>query len=346
MRLNWKRIPLKLWIIAAVGLIVFVGAVVGVRQYYFANLKPVSSSQKTVIFTVPSGATISQIGSLLSKQSLIRSSWVFEWYVHSANLSDSLEAGTFALSPSDSVQQIASTISSGHVAEGIVTILPGKNIIQIENSLINDGFSPSSVKQALSPTNYAGLPIIADKPASVSSLEGLMYPNSFDKTSTTLPTQILRESLIEMGQHITPSLQTALANEGLSVYQGITLASIVQQEVSKPSAMAQAAQVFISRLKQGMPLGSDVTANYGAVINGHAPSLTYNSPYNTLIHTGLPPTPISTISQAALNAVVHPANTQWLYFVTGDNGVTYFEQTLQQHNADVAQYCHKLCSEP
>ncbi len=344
--MNLKRIPLKIWITFVLGLIIFVSAIIGVRQYYFANLKPVSENTKTVIFTVPSGATISQIGNLLSKDSLIHSPWVFEWYVHSANLTNSLEAGTFALSPSDSVQQIASIVASGHVAEGVVTILPGKNLNQVTNTFINDGFSPTSVKLALDPSNYLGLPIIADKPASVNTLEGLLYPDSFDKTSTTLPSQILRESLVEMGQHITASMQAAFASEGLSVYQGIILASIVQQEVSKPSAMAQAAQVFIARLKQGMPLGSDVTANYGAIINGHAPSLTYDSPYNTLINTGLPPTPIGTVSQASLVAVAHPANTQWLYFVTGDNGVTYFEQTLQQHNADVAQYCHKLCSQP
>ena len=141
-------------------------------------------------------------------------------------------------------------------------------------------------------------------------------------------------------------MQADFAQEGLNIYQAITLASIIQQEVAKPTDMAQAAQVFISRLKQNTPLQSDVTANYGAVIAGQPPSLSFNSPYNTLLHAGLPPSPIGTISQTALNAVAHPANTQWLYFVTGDNGTTYFEQTLAQHNSDVANYCHKLCSQP
>jgi UPF0755 protein len=340
------RIPRKLWIIAIVSLLLLVGAVIGVRQYYFANLKPASNNPKTVIFTVPNGATVSQIGNMLSSYGLISSPWVFEWYVHSAGLNTKLEAGTFALSPSYSLQQIASIIASGHVAEGQVTILPGKTIAQIQDSLINDGFKPQAVSAALNPANYANLPIIADKPSSVNTLEGLLYPDTFDKTSTTQPSQIIRESLTEMGQNITPSFQAAFAKEGLSVYQAITLASIIQQEVNKPTDMSQAAQVFLTRLASGTPLGSDVTANYGAIAAGHAPSLSYDSPYNTLIHTGLPPTPIGTVSQAALNAVANPAHTQWLYFVTGDNGVTYFEQTLAQHNADVAAYCHKLCQEP
>lgn len=341
-----RRIPRKLWVVGVCTMVIVVAAVIGIRQYYFVNLKPVSNNQKSVILTVPSGATVSQIANMLKTNNLIRSAWVFEWYVHSENLTDKLEAGTFALSPSDTLQQIAAIISSGHVAEGIVTILPGKTLDQIETTLINNGFSPNDAQSALNPANYNGLPILADKPAAENTIEGLLYPDSFDKTSATTATQILRESLTEMGQHITPALQASFANEGLNVYQALTLASIIQQEVSKPSDMSQAAQVFLTRLKQGTPLGSDVTANYGAILNGQPPSLSYNSPFNTLIHTGLPPTPIGTVSQAALNAVADPAPTQWLYFVTGDNGVTYFEQTLQQHNADVAQYCHILCSQP
>jgi UPF0755 protein len=185
---------------------------------------------------------------------------------------------------------------------------------------------------------------LADKPANA-SLEGLLYPDSFQKDANTNPSQIISESLVEMGQHLTPSLQAAFAAEGLTTYQGITLASIVEQEVSKPSDQAQAAQVFLSRLKLNMPLGSDVTALYGAIVAGQTPSLTYNSPYNTLLHTGLPPTPISNVNAQALNAVAHPANTNWLYFVTGDNGTTYFEQTAQQHQADTNAYCHVLCSQ-
>jgi len=339
-------IPRRLWVVGTILLVVLLGAIITIRQYYFANLKPVSDSQKTIILNIPSGSTVSQIGNILQNHKLISSSWVFEWYVHSDNLNNQLEAGTFALSPSDSVATIASIIASGHVAEGTVTIIPGTTIAQISNSLINDGFSIANVKAALNPAQYSNLPIIADKPANVDTLEGLLYPNTFDKTSTTSASTIIAESLQEMGQLITPSLQAAFAAEGLSVYQGITLASIVEQEVSKPSDRAQVAQVFLSRLKQGIPLGSDVTANYGAVVNNQLPSLSYNSPYNTLIHTGLPPTPIGTVGISALDAVAHPAATNWLYFVTGDNGVTYFETTLTQHNADTAMYCHKLCSQP
>ena len=77
-------------------------------------------------------------------------------------------------------------------------------------------------------------------------------------------------------------------------------------------------------------LGSDVTAYYGAIIAGHAPTTTYDSPYNTLLHTGLPPTPISTVSASSLYAAGHPASTDWLYFVSGDDGNTYFHKLCGQ----------------
>ena len=335
-----------MWFIGFSLMVSFFAALIGVRMYYFANLKPASQVQKTVIVNIPSGSTVTQIGNILYHYHLITSTWVFEWYVHSQNLNNKLEAGTFALAPSDNLGQIAAIIASGHVAEGTVTILPGKTIAQIKDALINNGFLPNQVTAAFNPALYHNLPILADKPASANSLEGLLYPDTFDKTSTTPVSTIINESLVEMGQHITPTMQTDFANEGLSVYQAITLASIVEQEVSKSSDRSQAAQVFLTRLKQSIPLGSDVTANYGAIINGQSPSLSYDSPYNTLLHPGLPPTPIGSVSLSSLNAVANPASTNWLYFVTGDNGVTYFEQTLQQHNADTSQYCHKLCAQP
>ena len=115
--------------------------------------------------------------------------------------------------------------------------------------------------------------------------------------------------------------------------------------MSKQSDRSQAAQVFLKRLKSDISLGSDVTAYYGALLAGQKPSVNYDSPYNTHLHKGLPPGPISNVSASSLNAVAHPADTDWLFFVTGDDGTTHFTRTLEDHEAATAQYCHKLCSE-
>jgi UPF0755 protein len=113
--------------------------------------------------------------------------------------------------------------------------------------------------------------------------------------------------------------------------------------VSKPADQAQVAQVFLKRLQIDMPLGSDVTANYGSLVAGKGKNLEYDSPYNTLIHKGLPPTPISTVTENALYATTHPANTDWLFFVAGDDGTTYFSHTAEEHDQLAQKYCHKLC---
>lgn len=315
------------------------------HHIYDLNLRPLSNTPATKVFTVAEGDSVKQISDKLEQQHLIRSAWAFQLYVHGKEVGDKLQAGTYALSPSEDVPTIVKDLTRGNVSTQLVTVLPGRRIDQVRADLINDGFTPSAVDQALDPVQYASLPVLAFKPATVNTLEGLLWPDSFQRDSTTAPTQIIRESLTEMGQHLTPDVQSAFAAEGLSTYQGLILTSMVEQEVNKPSDQTQVAQVFLSRLKGGGTLGSDVTANYGAIRAGRAPSLSYDSPYNTLLHPGLPPTPISSISQSSLYAATHPASTGWLYFVTGDNGTTYFSTNLQDHQAQTQQYCHKLCSQ-
>ena len=339
------RVPRRVWVIFTVLVLAVIVGIFAVRHVYNLELRPVSTSQSTQIFTVTEGSSVTQIADQLESRHLIRSAWAFELYVHSQELSDQLQAGTYAFSSSQGAASIVTTMTKGKIATKLVTILPGKRIDQVRADLINDGFSPTSVNAALNPAQYSGLPALAFKPASVDTLEGLLWPDSFDKDSSTQPSFIIRESLVEMGQHLTPALQASFAAEGLTTYQGLTLASIVEQEVSKQSDRTQVAQVFLSRLKANMMLGSDVTANYGAIEAGQSPSLTYDSPYNTLLHTGLPPSPISTVDTSSLDAVAHPASTNWLYFVTGDNGTTYFSTNLQDQQSLTKEYCHKLCAE-
>lgn len=339
-----RRLPKRVWWLLVGVIALIVAGIFVSRHVYNLDLQSVSNSPETQIFKVEEGSSVKQIATDLQKDHLIRSAWAFQLYIHSKELSNQLQAGSYALSPSQDIDSIVTTLTKGRVATMLVTILPGRRIDQVRADLINDGFSPTAVDQALDPGQYADISTLAFKPAGVTTLEGLLWPDSFQKDSTTSPSFIIRESLVEMGQHLTPDVQAAFANEGLTTYQGLTLASVVEQEVNKPEDQAQAAQVFNSRLKSGMMLGSDVTANYGAIESGRAPSLSYDSPYNTLQHPGLPPTPISTINLSSLAAVAHPAGTNWLYFVTGDDGTTYFSTTFQDHQALTAKYCHKLCS--
>ena len=324
--------------------VLFIVALVAGQLVYSGDLKPASNIQQTQIITIKPGSGVALIAEQLAAAHLIKSAWALQLYAYFHGASAKFQAGSYALAPNTGLPQIVTTLTQGRTASRLITILPGRRIDQIQADLINDGFSPKDVVQALKPAQYAGLPILQLVPAKTATLEGLLWPDSYQKDATTSPNYIIHEALLAMSKHLTPIVIEAFNAQGLSPYQGLTLASIVEQEVSKPTDRNQAAQVFLSRLKTGVVLGSDVTAFYGSYAAGQMPNLTYDSPYNTLKNPGLPPGPISLVSDGSLAAVAHPANTNWLYFVAGDDGTTYFSRTLAEHEALTAKYCHKLCS--
>lgn len=339
-----KRWPKILSIMIIIVIILGVGSVIAVRQVYNQNLMPVSGNQKRVIVDIPTGSTVSDISKILKSNGLIRSTWAFEQYVRNNNLGSDLKAGTYALQPSQSVQEIVNIISEGKIKTDLVTFVPGYRIDQIRKTLIQSGFDESAVDAALDPTKYANHPALVDKPASA-NLEGYLYPESYQKTAETTPEDIIILALDQMSQRLTAELRGAISRQGLSMFEGITLASIVEQEVSSADDREQAAQVFLKRLQSGIKLQSDVTVIYGAVAAGQPPSLSYSSAYNTFENLGLPVGPISNVSESSLQAVANPADTDWLFFVSGDDGVTYFSKTVAEHEALVEQHCKELCSQ-
>ncbi|MEO7364644.1 MAG: endolytic transglycosylase MltG, partial [Candidatus Saccharimonadales bacterium] len=341
-----RRLPSRIIKLLAGLVVVIIIGTFAVHNRYNQALKPVSADQSTQIFTVDQGASVDNIATNLEKAKLIRSAWALKLYVHSKELGMSLQAGTYALSPSQGTVKIVSLLTQGKVSTRLVTILPGQRIDQIRADLINSGFTPSDVDSALDPAQYADLPVLSFKPADVNTLEGLLWPDSFQRDANTVASTIIRESLKAMGGHLGSDVQTAFAAENLTTYQGLTLTSIILREDGNADDQPQVAQVFLSRLKQSMVLGSDVTAIYGSQQAGKGNSLTYDTPYNTHLHTGLPPTPISTINLPSLRAATHPSTTtDWLFFVAGDDGTTYFAKTLAEHEANTAKYCHKLCGQ-
>lgn len=337
-----RRWPRRLSIVLAVGLAIILALTITMRQLYDRNLRPVSEDMTTQLVTVDDGASVEQIAESLEQKKLIRSAWAFKLYVSIQQVRGELQAGTYALAPSQSVAQIVAQLTHGKVATNMVTILPGQRIDQIRQSLINDGFKEADVDAALEPSQYASYPALVDKPANA-SLEGYLFPDTFEKTANTTAKDIVEESLKAMDRQLTPDLRAAFAKHGLSTYQAIILASMVEREASKVADRKQVAQTFLLRIQKDMSLGSDPTAFYGAILDGKPASVTYDSPYNTLLHKGLPPTPISNVSASSLQAVAYPSNTDWVYFVAGDDGTVHFSRTLEEHEALIDQYCHKLC---
>jgi len=337
--------PLVLLVSAVVAVALAVGGVLFVRNLYHQNLKAVSASQKSHLFTIESGEAVQTTASNLEKAGLIRAAWAFEWYIRNEDLGDDLQAGTYSLRPNLSVPEIAEVLTQGKIATDLVTILPGQRLDQIRRALIDKyGFGQEAVDAALQPDQYSGHPALVDKPTGA-SLEGYLYPESFQKTAETSPAKIVAASLDEMQKHLTPELRAGIVRQGLTVHQGVILASIIEQEVSNPDDKKTVAQVFLRRLREERRLESDATAQYGAIQAGQKPSIQFSSPYNTYENKGLTPTPISNVSGSSLAAVANPSATNYLYFVAGDDGKTYFSSTLVEHEALTKQHCKTLCSQ-
>lgn len=352
-KLNPRRWPRVLAIGLGIILLLLAGSAYMVRRTYNQHLLPLSSDTTKVPVTILFDSSYKDIAQTLKAKNLIRSSWSMEWFVRTKGLNDKLLAGTYSFSQSQTVPEIVEMLRSGKVATDLVTILPSKRLEEIRLDLIKAGFSVNSVDLALDPANYSGHPAISDKP-SEANLEGYLFPESFEKAAITTPEDIIRKSLDEMAKQLTPELRIAVAKRGLSLHKAITMASIIEEEISyhdisrEIDDRRQVAQVFYLRLKSGMRLESDPTAHYGAFLAGAQPSVTFNSDYNTYKRDGLPPGPISNVSKGSLDAVVNPAATDWLYFVSGcdnpgDDIRTYFSRSLKDHEALIAKKANHEC---
>jgi UPF0755 protein len=330
-------------VIFVVLLIALVASAASAAWWYQSNIQPVSqATSEEVIVTITEGASVVEIAAQLESVGLIRSATAFDWYTRLNGVRGSLQAGSYRFSASESVSQIIERLRTGDVATDLITILPAQRLDQVRSALLQAGFSTEEITVALNPATHAGHPALADKPASA-NLEGYLYPETFQRTATTSATEVVRASLDVLAEVLTPSLKQQLLAQGLSVHDAVIMASIVEREVSSAEDRAKVAQVFLKRYKEGMMLGSDPTALYGALLAGIEPSVFADTPYNTRLYTGLPPGPINNVSRASLEALANPANTEYLYFVSGDDGNTYFSYTLEEHEALTAQYCIELC---
>jgi UPF0755 protein len=326
-------------------LAIFLGGLWALRSWYTISLRPVSSSMTSQYFTVETGSGVHQIAVKLKRANLIRSPKAFETYVRGNELHDQLQAGTYSLRPSMDVQQIVKKMVDGDVAKNLLTILPGKRLGQIKQAFVKSGYSSAEINSAFDPVHYSGHPALASLPAGA-SLEGYLYPDSFQKESDTPAQIIVRESLDEMQKRLSANVVAGFKNQSLSTFQAITLASIIQQETDDPDAQPTVAQVFLLRLNRGMALQSNVTANYAADIAGKPRSINIKSSYNTYLHKGLTPGPIGNVTISALSAVARPSHTDYLYFVAGDDDKIHFSHTAQEHSDQIDRYCRQKCLQP
>lgn len=240
-------------------------------------------------------------------------------------------------------------------------IRPGETIYDIKKNLLTVDRNGGDTEGELLPTyteaeiNAAfaasyDFAFLKNRPAGA-TLEGYLYPETHNINGESTVEELLEVFLTEMDKVITENnLEAAYAEHGLTLHEGITLASMVQKEASSPE-QPTVAQVFLSRLNYGWRLGSDVTVTYALdtvdpnreIYTDNQAALQIDSCYNTRVYFGLPCGPIANPGLNALLAVANPTDTAYLYFLTGDDGVMYYSYTEAEHNQNAYLHCQTLC---
>ena len=238
------------------------------------------------------------------------------------------------------------------------TIAPGETIFDVKKNLLavkrgenTPNYTAEEVEAAFS-TDY-DFEFLKERPAGA-SLEGYLYPETHEFYATDNAETVLKRFLEEMGKVIEENgLIEKYAGHGLTLFQGVTLASLVQEEsVSNANDQATVAQVFYSRLNYGWRLGSDSTVTYAldvldperTIYRDNAAALQIDSCYNTRLYAGLPCGPIANPGKSALLAVAEPSDAAYLFFLTGDDGLMYYSYTEAEHNQNIYLHCQVLCN--
>lgn len=336
-----------------------------------SNEKESNSVCEYQTIEISAGESVKQIANNLKQADLIRNPMAFELYARINNLHAKLKTGKYSFRKTMSARAIAKQLVNGVVSSDVfnLTILPGTNLLgdkgKSQTGIIHQfrtlGYSEEEINQAL--TKHYDNPVLkglyADEtklsnpeiPVKL-ALEGYLYGETYQFYNHEKLENVITTILNQFNDVVVSNqLEEKFKARGLSLREGIILASIIQKE-ARTEDMPGVSMVFQNRLRQGIALGSDVTSTYAADIVGinratatNADILAVNSLYNTRKFPGLPPGPIAVPSKAALLAVAEPDNSKasMLYFLTGDDGLMYYSSTDAEHNQKIRDHCQKLC---
>jgi UPF0755 protein len=306
------------------------------------ELAPEQSNQRQqVVVAVEPHESLSTLVAALRDDRLIRSSLVFELYARANGLDNHIHPGKFVLDRGMGASELVAVLEAKAAVLPIkVTIPDGLRAQQEAAVLAGYGlFSKASYLSQVDGGNFAGIPPLPGA-SSNASWEGLAFGDTFVVRPSISAHQFLQLQLEDFAHKERTAIIAGAAKVGLNPYQVVVLASIVEAEATTAKDRGLVAGVFFNRLKQGMPLQSDVTIIYAMSVAGMGNtkfSTSFASPYNTYLHAGLPPGPIDSPGAVSLNAVLHPTSSRYLYFVSLKNGTMLFATTAAQHQQQVQE---------
>jgi UPF0755 protein len=304
---------------------------------------PLDPSSQPRPFEIPMGDSIPSIAERLQQQGLIRDASAFRAYLVYAGLDTTLQAGSYQLSPAMTAVQIAHSLQDATPAEVTFNILSGWRAEELAASLPTSGLriTPEDFLAALL-TYPRSHPFLESLPPAA-SLEGFLSPGPYRFSREAGIADLLAAFLDRFERQLTSEILQAFENQGLTVFEAVILASIVERESVVNAEMPLIASVFLNRLAISMKLDADSTVQYALGYNEiqntwwtnplSAADLQIDSPYNTYRYPGLPPGPIANPSLEALQAVAFPPQSPYYYFraACDGSGEHLFAETYDEH---------------
>jgi len=331
-------------------------AAVSLTSYFYikSSLEPVDpGSKKEVVVDIPIGSSVSYIAQTLEDSGLVKNARVFKYYVKFKNESEFM-AGEYHMNPSMTFQEIIESLKTGRIMQEPVftmTIPEGRQLDEIAAVIAEKTKQPEKeVFKSLNDEKF--IKSLMEKYPSILTtevwakdikhpLEGYLFPATyaFYKESPSLDEIV--STMLDKTQSVVEKYRQDIEREDMTVHQFLTMSSLIEEEATEKADRDKIASVFYNRIEEGMPLQTDPTVLYAQ--GKHKARVTYkdlevDSPYNTYKNKGLTPGPISNAGTMSMEAALHPADTEYLYFLASSDGTVYFSSTLEEHNSLKAKY--------
>ena len=305
---------------------------------------PVNVTQDQLL-TIERGTTGSKLAALLEQEKILEHADLLPWLLKLQPQLNKVKAGTYSLTGVKTLQDLLDMLNSGKEAQFSVKFIEGKTFKEWRKNLEN----APHLKQTLQGKSDKEIMALLDIPAVAkavyewNNMDGWLYPDTYNYTPNSTDLELLKRSTTRLQKALDKAWGERDENLPLAdPYQMLILASIVEKETGIAAERPQVASVFINRLKANMKLQTDPTVIYGMgeryTGNIRKKDLETITPYNTYMIEGLPPTPIAMVSESALQAVAHPAKTDFYYFVADGSGGHKFTRNLNEHNKAVQEY--------
>jgi UPF0755 protein len=325
----------------AVVLFLIVIAGVGAVVMYRRVNQPYRGYAGTEQFVdIPAGSGSSSIGDRLVAGGVIRDRATYRLALWLSGEGRHLKAGEYRFDRTLTPFEVIDKLARGDVYVIHLTLPEGLTIAEMAKLFESHGLGPASA--FVEAAKNAAL--VGDLDPAAKDLEGYLFPETYALPRKTDADKLIRMMVTRFEHVFTPELRQAAASRNLSVRQAVTLASIVEKETARAEERPLVAAVFVNRLALRMPLQTDPTVIYALQRAGtytgnlRREDLAVDSPYNTYRYPGLPPGPIASPGRASLDAAVHPADADFLYFVSRNDGSHEFARTLDEHNRNVHKY--------